>query len=735
MALPAAARLLLLCSYSEEMYKQSIQTLCRSYQRVELSSSVKGQAYPSMLLARKLGATHIATTNFYLFKLLTGLQLSGSPNDNYGTMAKFTLLSSVDVIFIPPLTQLYKVPEGQFLLQHYLEIKLQRKLLNKDRFRWQFVTPKNLETAVSLAASSPLVAIDIETSKVNLLITSCSYTILLPDFSTETYVVKFPDSLQDPCPAFALACIRRLNATPSPKVMQNGQYDSTYFIRFNAPVINWRFDTAYFQHSIFPELPKDLAFISSFYLHNFIYWKDESGTNLYEYNAKDTHNTLWTFLAQLHYCRQYSCTYSYANFARLFPVNFPALSCGLDGMLVNEDTMAILRVEAEEKKEEAQKKLALFTGYPKFNPGSPKQVGLLFEGLGFPQEGTDKVSTQKFYESSELNVRVVDYLRQYRKSAKAISTYFSIQLLHGRLLYQLNPHGTETSRMASKASNFWCGTQIQNIPPYGRTMVEAEPGWTFVAVDKKQSESYCTGYLVEEEALINAVNTSPDFHCQNASMFFGIPFDELWDTLKEKPKRKDIRDLAKRVNHGANYNMQAGKLLETMGTKNVMEAKRLLGLSPNMRLIDACKNLLARFDKVYPKIRGKYHADLKAEIRATGKLYIAATNTTRRTFLRPDRSKLDLNAAASHKSQSLSVLLVNESFIKCWRELQIKKYPGQYRLKAQVHDEIVSIVKDELVEQVAQEQSELMTIPIEINGRLMVIPSSIATGKLWSECK
>ena len=181
--------------------------------------------------------------------------------------------------------------------------------------------------------------------------------------------------------------------------------------------------------------------------------------------------------------------------------------------------------------------------------------------------------------------------------------------------------------------------------------------------------------------------------------------------------------------------MMAGMLLQTMGTANVLQAKKLLGLHPSMKLLDVCKNLLNRFDTVYPRIRGQYHKDLKEEIRRTGKLYLACTKTTRRTFLRPATSKLDLNAAASHKSQSLSVLLVNESFVRLWRELQIKRYPGKYRLRAQVHDEIIASVRDDLVDEIAPIMADMMTIPTEVDGRVMTIPSSIATGKIWSKCK
>jgi hypothetical protein len=41
---------------------------------------------------------------------------------------------------------------------------------------------------------------------------------------------------------------------------------------------------------------------------------------------------------------------------------------------------------------------------------------------------------------------------------------------------------------------------------------------------------------------------------------------------------KDLRDLSKRTNHGANYNMGGSVMLDTMGPKRVAQAKLVLKL-------------------------------------------------------------------------------------------------------------------------------------------------------------
>ena len=723
--------LLVLCRRHDQSYAQKLSiVLAQDYLAVKVEQDYQANNILTVkLLAKRHRATHIACTCPKTFARITGRKLAGSPKDNYGTLVE---TQAGPVLLLPDLTSLYTQPHGTFVVRHFLTEKLQGNLIKKDKFSWDFCTPYNLQQWIETLSQATLIAVDIETHKENLRITSVAYTALLPDYKTKTVVVKLsPDSDID----FAFAAIAHFNSSAPPKVMQNGQYDATYFCRFNVPLHNWLYDTAYLQHCIFCELPKDLSYISSFYLSDYTYWKDESGTNLYEYNGKDTHNTLWTFIAQLAYIARHNCQYAFQNYALLFPVVFPALSCGLEGMKVIEPEMTALYNSRIEKKQEAADNLNFLLGTSNFNPGSSPQVKALFKAMGHEQPSSDKVSTQAFFEASSLNEPLVNYINQYRKAAKAASSYFSLTLLNGRCMYMLNPFGTKTGRMASKASNFWCGTQIQNVPGYAKGMFEAEEGWTFIAVDKSQSESYCTGYIAQEPGLIDAVNNSPDFHCQNASMFFGVPFEELYDALKKKVLRKDIRTLAKRVNHGANYNMMAGKLLQTMGTKAVILAKQLLKLPLHWSLKKVCEYLLHCFDLVYPRIRGEFQAEIKSEVMTTGKLYLACIGYTRRTFLKPHQNKLHLNECVAHKPQSLSVHLVNRAFVRLWRELQLGKYNGKYRLKAQVHDEILSIATDDVAEEVSKLQAEYMVIPVEIEGKVMSIPSTIAMGKLWSDCK
>lgn len=674
----------------------------------------------------------LATTSFAVLKLVRP-DLTGTASENEGCLLAFKGLKGEDlrIILLPRLATLFTQKAGKFLLNHFCEKLAQGGILNKDKFTWAFVYPENLAQIRDKLNEAKLIAVDIETTKQDLAITSVAYTCLNPDMTTSSYVVKCSGTDYP----FCIDAVRVLNGTKPPKIMQNGKYDAVYFLRFNAPLDNWLYDTAVLQHCLFCELPKDLAFISSMYLGNYIFWKDDGAENLYEYNAKDTHNTLWVWLAQMKYIKEKSCEYALKNYLLIFPVHFPAISCALDGLAVDENKRQELLSEHGAKKDSALARIHKLLGQP-LNPNSPKQVKTVIHALGAKHiNGTDKKAMIAFRNYHPLNARIVDAITEYRKATKLIGTYLEADLLHGMLFSSLDPCGTETGRMASRESSFWCGSNIQNQPPVARKMIVPGEGWSFVAVDKSQSESYCTGHLAKEPGMLKALYNSPDFHCHNASMFFAYPFEELWDAEAGKPRRKDIRDLSKRVNHGANYNMMARMLLETMGDSNVFHAKQLLKLPEKFSLIDVCEYLLGRFDATYPRIRGDWQKELVQEVLKTKKLTIPCIGYTRRTFLKPWENKLDLNTVCSHKPQSLSVHLVNKAFVKVWRELQLVKYRGKLRLKAQVHDELLNISKDEVKEAAAKDIADYMVIPTMVEGKLMTIPSTIAFGKTWAEAK
>lgn len=720
-------RLLLVLSGNDASYMQGMKHCYAYFTSVHSTNQYFATASHFHIYCKNLGITHVATTRINTKLFVRPVQ--GTAQDNWGYI---WANQGIRCIVIPPLEQLYSVAHMRWLMEMYM-----RKLIHpeqyvaKDVFTYHKLHESEAPVWLALFSKALFIAVDIETSRFGQLITSCSYTAMLPGFRTKTCVIA-PD-YTDPMPFIRM--LRAFNALPVPKVMQNGQYDTSYFMRFGAPITAYLWDTYNLQHCMYSELPATLAFMSGLYLQNFEFWKEErTSGDLYQYNAKDTHNTAWLWLAMIHHMNLYA-PYARGNYITEFPLIFPCITVGLEGIAVDEDKRKELRAAEVVKQAAALHKLHTWVGEP-WNPASPDQTLRLMKGIGYTKAtASDKKTLQAFAESHPLCDLLKIEIVAYRKASKAISQYYDMELLGQRLLYQQDPAGTDTGRLASKASNFWVGTQIQNIPAYCKGMFITDHGYLFAEVDNSQSESRCTAYISQDENLIRTVETSPDFHCTNASLFFGMPFEELFDVEKLKVLRKDIRTVAKRINHGANYNMGAQVLWETMGTRECIAAGRLLGLPHNWSILQICKYLLMCFDRAYPDIKGRWYKEVKHEVATTGRL-VGATGWTRRTFLRPADSKPALNSCVAHPPQSLSVMLVNQAFYEVWQMQFFGKYAGKFRIKAQIHDSIFFQYL-EGYEEIVQEVSRIMySKNCVIHGRTMNIPNDPkGGGRYWGDLK
>lgn len=534
--------------------------------------------------------------------------------------------------------------------------------------------------------------------------------------------------------------MKKFNQLPAPKSMQNGRYDSSYFLRYDAPLYNWVYDTYGLMHCWMVELPRNLAMVSALCIRNHMYWKDESSGNLYEYNAKDCHATAWSTLVLLSSVPEYAHT----NYVSIFKQVFPCISCGIEGWLEDsEEATNLWRSYQDEIVADKQWWNTVIK--QDFNVRSPNQVKQLFQSvLRTGVKKTDKIALTGIVHKHPLWRLMVDKLLQTRKYMKADSTYLNVTTFVGRIMYELDPFGTDTGRFSSKDSNFWCGTQIQNIPAYVKSMFIADDGWELGAIDNAQSESRTTAYITGDPALIDAVENAPDFHTRNCSIFFGIPEEELFH-LKETnlPLYKKYRNkIGKRVNHGANYNMGESVLINTMTPEGIIEAKHTLQLPSDYTFEMVAKYLLHCFDRAYPLIRSKeeggYHKQIIDEVAATSTL-VTPNGWTRFTFHRPADSKKDLNALVAHKPQSWSVMIINEAFFDAWWKYQIAE--NKCRIKAQVHDEIVFQTRPQDTQYVNDGISALMKRPNPVtlpNGTEMemIIPNDpVPPAQRWSQLK
>ena len=715
---------------------------------------------------------------------------------------------SLEIVFISPLRQLFTVSYGKFLAQRYIsKVAAPDAWAEATPFIWSVAdTPAKIESAYHDLSQAYAIAADIETFRNPLSIRCIGYCGVFVGTGgvlvTRAYVIPMTDM-------FNLAWIRKINDLPAQKIFQNGKYDNSYLLRYNAPCRNWLWDTAHFFHSWYSELPKDLAFLNAFFLRKVVFWKDLAETNdlyeYYKYNALDTWATANVWVRQL----LDAPDWARKNYSLEFPLVFPCLLAEMTG--IKRDIPKLLEARAQVDKEESESLTSLqkMLGLPGFNPGSPAQVLKLLKVLGCGDiDSTEEKDLAKAALRHPLNARIIAHILKIRGLRKLATTYLRLDSdkkkesddhggakeFHGRVLYSLNPHGTETGRLASREHSFWCGIQVQNIPrgepgepSHTKTTICADDGFYLGESDLEQAESRDLAHITGDTNLIAAVSSTNDFHSTNASAFFGRTYDSIYDNAARKTKDKPLRDLSKRTNHGAGYNMGPEVMVDTMGLDKIWLARKLLSL-PYIAASAVAEHLLTVFHLTYPTIRGKihirndqvrivlklekceyklyspgtYYASVAYEVITTRRLtsrafhhtpaneklygasaeaarkYIEEGDWTRYCFGKPDSNKPDLNSLVAHCPQSLNARTLNEAWMRVFYEIALPN-PLDYRLHAQIHDSILFSYRAGR-EDLAHKTSKLMEIPTtvrDISGtyRTFCVPAALKIGKPGSPAK
>ena len=720
---------------------------CVGTAKVFLITSDVSTLYEVSSYCKQREITKVITTSpTLLSKLLGETEGRKAPSiDNYaGSLFK---KAGLEIVVLNPLAQLITVAYGKFIASRYVS-----KLITPDKwftppsFSWCILTPSNIEAEYDIISKATLCAVDIETYKENLAIRCIGFTaIVLVDgvFTSRSTVLPLDSE-------WALAWAQRLCSTSCEKILQNGKYDIAYLLRYNIILVNYVWDTAALMHCWYSELPKDLASLSAFFVRESMYWKDMAQTNdleqYYLYNAKDTYQTALVLIAWI----MQAPLWAQKNYIAEFPLLFPCILAEGTGIARDMHALESQRTIINSRIESKYAELRTMV-HPDFNTNSPKQVGNLLKILGCGDlEASDETNLKKAILRHPINSRILNLILDVRGDRKLVSTYLRTDAdvtktskrgakeLNGRILYALNPYGTDTGRLASKEHHFWCGLQIQNINrgPDVKSTLMADDGFLLGEADLEQAESRDTAYITGDPNLIAAVSSGKDFHSINASSFFGVPYESIYDDATGKTKDKKLRDLAKRVNHGANYNMGWAVLIDTMGEDKIAEARRLLGLPSRYTLREVSEYLLAVFTRTYPVVRVDYQNWIRNEVTLKKKL-TGATGWTRYCFMDPTKNKLALNAYVAHCPQSLNATVLNKAWLRVFVEVALPN-AGNFKLLAQIHDSIFFQYRIGH-EHLAHKVKELMEIPVTIKDikgveRTFTVPAALKCGKkYWSE--
>ena len=286
-------------------------------------------------------------------------------------------------------------------------------------------------------------------------------------------------------------------------------------------------------------------------------------------------------------------------------------------------------------------------GAPKFNPGSPQQVGhLLFNLLSLPcaewtasgQPATSESALQKLALTHPHPA--LEAIVEWRHTSKMIGTYLdgfakfadADSRIHPQYFLVTGAHagmagGTVTGR--TSATN----PAIQTVPRDSRIrrIISAPPGHALIAADYSQIELRVAAWIADEQNLLAAYQAGNDVHALMARTLTGR--DEV---------TKEERSRAKTVNFASLYGSGPAKIAEiALDNYDIV-------LTPEEAL-----EYWRAFHKRWPGF-GAYYKKVLRELQKGGG---AITSVFGRTRHLPEIFSSDMSARADALRQGINFLI------------------------------------------------------------------------------
>jgi DNA polymerase I-like protein with 3'-5' exonuclease and polymerase domains len=443
-----------------------------------------------------------------------------------------------------------------------------------------------------------------------------------------------------------------LASSKIPKVNQNIKYDQTIMERFFFPVNQIVGDTMLAAHTLYPEFPKGLDFLTSLYT-DMPYYKDEgkefdpeihSKERLYIYNAKDALVTHQIYSEQQKELKEEGLWDFYQD--RVMPLYFLYKDLDGRGFQVDTEVQAQLRDRYEIIAQSRTLDIQLTINIPEFNPLSPAQCKeVIYEMLGFKKtyrknaNGELALSTDEDtldhliihegennkYGSQGLQIlRNISSIRKIYKILQILDielypdgTFRSSAKLHGtengrtsfgKCIDRLfSYHTKKTGKRVLRVGDY-LGNTYQCIPKHGfkidgvrygkdiRMMFVPRRGHAFIEVDKSQAEARVVEVLADNLDFLPEFDRKPGVHCLTGSWLFDCAPQQIIKGTDEYADAKTFR-------HGGNYDMGVNTLM-------------LMTQKPK----EYCAPLLVKFHEFSPRTRGVFHQEIRDLIRKNRQL-------------------------------------------------------------------------------------------------------------------
>lgn len=668
--------------------------------------------------------------------------------------------------------------DGKFIFQFDLA-KIARYATGRKKNEPAFdlticTTVGDVRYHASRAAKAIATTLDVETA--HNFITCIGYTYLTHEGYCKTFVVPFFDPFCEEGAYWKTEAeeieVRRLlkefHLSAVPKIMQNGTYDCAWLLLQNMPVYNYIYDTANMMHCIWPEARKRLNDIASYFVDSYVYWKDESKgvkedgfgkdhtalERYWRYNGLDNHYTMLCFLELLY--RMVRLPWAMYNYNVEFSLSAgPCLAASMRGILVNQDRHAKIMGEQLALSEAGKADILRFTEDVDFNIASTQHVAyVLYDFLGVkstriqrkgskysPRSTDEKVLKLMKEQGNVVANNFIDRLLAAKKPGTVLSKFGN----KGKLLYNNrrflswhNAAGTETWRFNSGHSQFWTGTNGQNIEPFLEEFFVADSDYIFVDFDYSASDDWFIAYHAQDLDKIALLNSGKDVHCYHASVFFAKPYEAIYAGYKAKEPWvvhaiTGVRQQSKKIAHGKNFRMGAAMMYNLMGRDPAIATAQSMGYSLAARmsdkeLIGVVQQLGDKYDHpkhgMYRRIRA-WQDETVVELKANKGLVTNAFGMTRKFLGDPDDHGTQRELSAFY-GQSGTSGNTNRSLREVfYRAIDDGK---SCLFLLQVHDSLRFLIHRSVFREKIQQIKDIMEKSVTINNRTFRVPVNVECG-------
>lgn len=546
---------------------------------------------------------------------------------------------------------------------------------------------------------------------------------------------------------------------------QNFKYDQQKLRRpLGIRIQNIYADTSFMAHTVYPEFPKNLAFLTSI-LTREPYYKDDgkdfspkkdSVDRLLTYNARDSVVTFEVYEALLKELEEVGLVdyyFNYKNKLHKFYIDLEDI-----GFKPNLDKWAELKLKYQTEDREIVEELrTLISDLVPIDPpitvnyNSPLAVAKLIYGrLGIPIREDTKEDTlvqlianplkdSSLYgdtkrERLSKQRRVLDRILRIRRVRRVLTAYLNARLDgDGRLRCSYNACGTATNRSSTSilkppVRQYNAGWPYQMVTKHGdignelRDLMPADDGYVLMEPDLSQVEPRFVMLLAGDYDGLKLFDTI-DIHKFTAGIAGLVPETEAQAMSKDDPRRF----VGKTIRNAGNYGMGKNRAMLEIASGS---RRAHIDISVSESQAD---DMLKKFHARNPKIKGVFHAEVIKALKRDRTL-INPFGTRRGFFDRFD-DKLFQSAFAQIPQSTVRDHVMTSIF-----RIQ-ERIPG-IRICLEAHDAFVAQVPDnpDTIRQYAIIFKEELQKPIDfakctIPRPPISIPTDIVVGKTYNDMK